>query len=57
MTALRADCRIQASQAFELYISVSPLLPKGTVVAAAHALLRWARQHEPRLFLANAPTF
>ncbi|ORY89278.1 vacuolar fusion protein MON1, partial [Leucosporidium creatinivorum] len=40
---------------FELYLAVSPLLPKTAVVSAARAVTRWIKPEE--LFLTSAPTF
>lgn len=42
---------------FELYIAVSPLLPKLAVVAAAKAVLKWVKKEEEGLWLSSAPTF
>ncbi|THG94070.1 hypothetical protein EW145_g8218, partial [Phellinidium pouzarii] len=43
------------TQPFELYISVSPTLPKAAVVSAANAVMRWVKKEEARLFLRDAP--
>ncbi|KAH7106907.1 DUF254-domain-containing protein [Auriculariales sp. MPI-PUGE-AT-0066] len=45
------------TQPFELYLALSPRLPKTAVVSAANAVARWARREEPRLFLRDAPVF
>jgi len=45
------------TQPFELYIALSPLLPKGAVVGAANAVARWVKKEETRLFLRDAPVF
>ncbi|KAF8582823.1 DUF254-domain-containing protein [Ramaria rubella] len=42
---------------FELYISISPQLPKTAAVGAANAVARWAKREEPKLFLRDAPVF
>ncbi|KXN88162.1 Vacuolar fusion protein MON1 [Leucoagaricus sp. SymC.cos] len=45
------------TQPFELYIAVSPRLPKSAVIGAANAVVRWVKKEEPRLFLRDAPIF
>ncbi|KAF9046459.1 vacuolar fusion protein MON1 [Panaeolus papilionaceus] len=45
------------TQPFELYVSLSPLLPKSAVVGAANAVARWVKKEESRLFLRDAPVF
>ncbi|KAL0069868.1 Vacuolar fusion protein mon1 [Marasmius tenuissimus] len=45
------------TQPFELYIALSPLLPKTAVVGAANAVARWVKRDENRLFLRDAPVF
>ncbi|KAI5123167.1 hypothetical protein M0805_000869 [Coniferiporia weirii] len=45
------------TQPFELYISVTPNLPKAAVVSAANAVVRWVKKEEARLFLRDAPVF
>ncbi|KAJ7600833.1 trafficking protein Mon1-domain-containing protein [Mycena floridula] len=45
------------TQPFELYLSLSPLLPKSAVVGAANAVARWVKKEEFRLFLKDAPVF
>lgn len=47
----------QITQPFELYITVSPLLPKSAVIGAANAVVRWVKKEEARLFLRDAPVF
>ncbi|KAJ3501513.1 hypothetical protein NLJ89_g9305 [Agrocybe chaxingu] len=45
------------TQPFELYIALSPLLPKSAAVGAANAVARWVKREEARLFLRDAPVF
>jgi len=45
------------TQPFELYIALSPLLPKNAAVGAANAVARWVKKEEIRLFLRDAPVF
>ncbi|KAF8798825.1 DUF254-domain-containing protein [Phlegmacium glaucopus] len=45
------------TQPFELYIALSPLLPKSAAVGAANAVARWVKKEETRLFLRDAPVF
>jgi hypothetical protein len=45
------------TQPFELYVVLSPLLPKTAVVGAANAVARWVKKEEARLFLRDAPVF
>ncbi|ESK95723.1 vacuolar fusion protein mon1 [Moniliophthora roreri MCA 2997] len=45
------------TQPFELYITLSPLLPKSAAVGAANAVARWVKKDESRLFLRDAPVF
>ena len=47
----------QITQPFELYLAMSPLLPKSAVVNAANAIARWVHKEEKRLFLRDAPVF
>jgi hypothetical protein len=47
----------QITQPFELYVAVSPMLPKSGVVGAANAVTRWVKKEESRLFLRDAPIF
>ncbi|KAG8933825.1 Vacuolar fusion protein mon1 [Tulasnella sp. 418] len=42
---------------FELYVALSPLLPKSAAVSAANSLTRWVQKEEERLFLRDAPVF
>jgi len=45
------------TQPFELYIAISPRLPKTAAVGAANAVARWVKKEEGRLFLRDAPVF
>ncbi|KAH9950658.1 trafficking protein Mon1-domain-containing protein [Amylocystis lapponica] len=45
------------TQPFELYLSLSPRLPKSAAVGAANAVARWVQKEEKRLFLRDAPVF
>ncbi|KAF5338985.1 hypothetical protein D9611_008733 [Ephemerocybe angulata] len=45
------------TQPFELYVAVSPMLPKSAVVGAANAVTRWVKKEESKLFLRDAPVF
>ncbi|KAJ7644013.1 vacuolar fusion protein MON1 [Roridomyces roridus] len=45
------------TQPFELYITLSPRLPKSAAVGAANAVARWVKKEESRLFLRDAPVF
>ncbi|KAF9534492.1 trafficking protein Mon1-domain-containing protein [Crepidotus variabilis] len=45
------------TQPFELYIALSPLLPKSAAVGAANSVARWVKKEEGRLFLKDAPVF
>ncbi|KAJ6621862.1 vacuolar fusion protein MON1 [Mycena sp. CBHHK59/15] len=45
------------TQPFELYIALSPRLPKSAAVGAANAVARWVKKEESRLFLRDAPVF
>lgn len=47
----------QITQPFELYIALSPRLPKSAAVGAANAVVRWVKKEEGRLFLRDAPVF
>jgi len=42
---------------FELYVALSPKLPKSAAVGAANALSRWVKKAEAELFLHDAPVF
>ncbi|KAK0201848.1 vacuolar fusion protein MON1 [Desarmillaria ectypa] len=45
------------TQPFEMYIALSPRLPKSAAVGAANAVSRWVKKEEGRLFLKDAPVF
>ncbi|KAF8526160.1 vacuolar fusion protein MON1 [Gautieria morchelliformis] len=45
------------TQPFELYVALSPRLPKTVAVGAANGVARWAKREEARLFLRDAPVF
>ncbi|KAL6303478.1 trafficking protein Mon1-domain-containing protein [Sparassis latifolia] len=45
------------TQPFELYLALSPRLPKSAAVGAANAVARWVAKEEKRLFLRDAPVF
>ncbi|KAI9058311.1 DUF254-domain-containing protein [Trametes sanguinea] len=45
------------TQPFELYLALSPHLPKSAVIGAANAIARWVQKEEKRLFLRDAPVF
>ncbi|KAI0712079.1 trafficking protein Mon1-domain-containing protein [Earliella scabrosa] len=45
------------TQPFELYVALSPRLPKSAVVGAANAIARWVQKEEKQLFLRDAPVF
>ncbi|KAK0187930.1 vacuolar fusion protein MON1 [Armillaria mellea] len=45
------------TQPFEMYIALSPRLPKSAVIGAANAVSRWVKKEEGRLFLKDAPVF
>ncbi|KAG6887771.1 hypothetical protein C0995_012885 [Termitomyces sp. Mi166 len=45
------------TQPFELYIALSPMLPKAAAVGAANAVARWVKKEEARLFLRDVPVF
>jgi len=45
------------TQPFELYIAVSPRLPKSAVIGAANAVARWIKKEEAQIFLRDAPVF
>jgi hypothetical protein len=47
----------QITQPFELYVALSPRLPKSAAVGAANAVARWVKKEEGRLFLRDAPVF
>jgi len=48
---------IQITQPFELYVTLSPILPKSAVIGAANAVVKWVRKEESKLFLRDAPVF
>ncbi|KDN42083.1 DUF254-domain-containing protein [Tilletiaria anomala UBC 951] len=45
------------TQPFELYLTVSPWLPKSAVIAAANAVAKWVKKQENSLFLLSPPVF
>ncbi|KAG2057890.1 DUF254-domain-containing protein [Suillus hirtellus] len=45
------------TQPFELYVVLSPRLPKAAVINAANAVTRWVKNEESQLFLRDAPVF
>ncbi|THH12205.1 hypothetical protein EW146_g7782 [Bondarzewia mesenterica] len=45
------------TQPFELYIALSPWLPKSAAIGAANSVARWVKKEEARLFLRDAPVF
>ncbi|KIK79892.1 hypothetical protein PAXRUDRAFT_259272 [Paxillus rubicundulus Ve08.2h10] len=45
------------TQLFELYVVLSPRLPKTAVINAANAVARWVKREEGQLFLRDAPVF
>ncbi|OAX38771.1 DUF254-domain-containing protein [Rhizopogon vinicolor AM-OR11-026] len=45
------------TQPFELYVVLSPRLPKTAVINAANAVTRWVKKEESQLFLRDAPVF
>ncbi|KAG1745888.1 DUF254-domain-containing protein [Suillus paluster] len=45
------------TQPFELYVVLSPRLPKSAVINAANAVTRWVKKEEGQLFLRDAPVF
>jgi len=47
----------QITQPFELYVTLSPILPKSAVIGAANAVVKWVRKEESKLFLRDAPVF
>jgi len=57
---IRTDSEIAMgwiTQPFELYIALSPRLPKIAVINAANAVARWVKKEEASLFLKDAPVF
>ena len=47
----------QITQPFELYLALSPRLPKSAAVGAANAIARWVQKEDKQLFLRDAPVF
>ena len=47
----------QLTQPFELYLSLSPRLPKSAAINAANSVARWVQKEEKQLFLRDAPVF
>lgn len=47
----------QSTQPFEIYLTISPTMPKHAVVSAANAIARWVNKEEAKLFLHDAPVF
>lgn len=47
----------QITQPFELYATLSPILPKSAVIGAANAVVKWVKKEESKLFLRDAPVF
>jgi len=45
------------TQPFELYVVLSPRLPKAAVINAANSVTRWVKKEEAKLFLRDAPVF
>ncbi|KAG8837803.1 Vacuolar fusion protein mon1 [Serendipita sp. 411] len=45
------------TQSFEIYVALSPLLPKSAAIGAANAVVKYIKQEESRLFLRDAPVF
>ncbi|KAI0725621.1 trafficking protein Mon1-domain-containing protein [Fomitopsis betulina] len=45
------------TQPFEVYLALSPRMPKTAIVNAANAVARWVKKEEGRLFLKDAPVF
>lgn len=54
---LWADRVLQITQPFELYVALSPRLPKSAAVGAANAIARWIQKEEKQVFLRDAPVF
>lgn len=48
---------IQVTKPFELYLALTPTLPKAAVVAAANTVARWVAGEEGKIFLKEAPVF
>lgn len=49
--------RRQITQPFELYLVLSPRLPKSAAIGAANAIARWVQKEDKQLFLRDAPVF
>lgn len=47
----------QSTSTFELYLALSPIMPKTAVISVAHGVLRWIQSREKELFLVSAPSF
>ena len=47
----------QMTPLFEIYLSVSPLLPKSAALGAANSISRFVKSNEGKLFLTSAPAF
>nr|AHC00625.1 sand family protein [Ganoderma lucidum] len=45
------------TQPFELYLALSPRLPKSAAIGAANAIARWVQKEDKQLFLRDAPVF
>lgn len=45
------------TQPFEMYITISPWLPKAAVIAAANSVAKWVKKNEASLFLLSPPVF
>jgi vacuolar fusion protein MON1 len=48
---------LQITQPFELYISLSPRLPKSAIINAANSVAKWVKKEDMKLFLKDAPVF
>jgi hypothetical protein len=48
---------VQITQPFELYLALSPMLPKSAIIGAANAVAKWVKKEESKLFLRDAPVF
>ena len=42
---------------FELYLTVSPHLPRNAIISMAKSIVKWVKQEEHRLFIVSAPVF
>ncbi|CCA68473.1 related to MON1-required for fusion of cvt-vesicles and autophagosomes with the vacuole [Serendipita indica DSM 11827] len=45
------------TKSFEIYIALSPRLPKSAAIGAANAVVSWVKREEAKLFLRDAPVF